>query len=102
MPQRGPTAGSELREVLVEVGCHRAEHRLITQLFLLAQLGDQLLEVAARGADVIELNAQGLEALLELAAFRFRQGIRRSDLLQATFKCPHLFLARLAARDLFW
>src|SRR5260370_31853943 len=84
----------------MEVSCDGAEHGLVSRLLLLAQLGDELLEVGARGGDVVKLRAQRLEALLELVALRLGEGVGGSDLLESLLERPHLLLARLAAGDL--
>ncbi len=101
MAQRGPAAGVELGKVLVEVGGHSAEHRLVSRILFLAEPGDQVFEVGPRGGDVLELLGEVPIALLELAALRLGEGVGRPDLLQPALEGAHLALARLAAGNLF-
>src|SRR5258708_24962992 len=100
MTQGGPAPGRELRKIFVEVVRDRAEDRLVAGFLLVAQPGDELLEVAACSRDVVEPGAQRLESLLELSAFGFGQGVGGTDLLQAPLEGAHLFLACLAAWNL--
>ena len=66
------TSGRELREVLVEVGGDRAEDRLVARLLFLAQLGDQLLEVVARGRDVVAAACAGSRSAPRAPGIRSR------------------------------
>src|ERR1700682_769571 len=100
MFERGAPSGSELREIFVEVGGDRAEDRLVSRVFLLAQLVDQLLEVGTRRGDVLQLRTQSLEALFELAALAVRKGVGRADLFDPALEGAHLSLARLPTWDL--
>ena len=93
---RAPTWG-QLREVLVEVGGHSAEHGLVARFLLVAELGDELLQVASRRGDVVELRVQRLEALLELPALGIGQGIGRAYLIHPLLERAHFLFTRLAA-----
>src|SRR4029077_10996250 len=79
--ERRASSGVQLREVLVEVRRHGAEHGLVARVLFLAQLADQLLEVGAGRGDVLELLGEVLIALLELPALGLGERVGWADLL---------------------
>jgi len=84
----------------VEIRGDSSEDGFVTRLLLRPKLADQLLEVGARGGDVVELRAQRLEPLFQLAAFGAGQSVRRADLCEAALQRTHLPFTTLSAGNL--